>query len=65
MTLEDLGYNNELEKDRKLRGLDSFIIGRVMSKHRDRYIVRTESGEFDCELIGNLRFTVSDQSELP
>lgn len=65
MTLEDLGYNNELEDARKARGLDSFIIGRVILKHRDRFIVRTESKEYDCELVGNLRFTVSDQSELP
>ena len=65
MTLEDLGYNNELEDSRKIQGLDSFIIGRVILKHRDRYTVKTESSEFDCELIGNLRFTVTDKSELP
>jgi ribosome biogenesis GTPase len=65
MTLEDLGYNNELEDARKEQGLDSFVIGRVISKHRDHYIVRTEASEFDCELIGNLRYTITDKSELP
>ncbi|MEE4260926.1 MAG: ribosome small subunit-dependent GTPase A [Bacteroidales bacterium] len=65
MTLEELGYNNKLEDSRKAQGLESFIIGRVILKHRDRYIVRTESSEFDCELIGSLRFSVTDKGELP
>jgi ribosome biogenesis GTPase len=65
MTLEDLGYNSELEDYRKEQNLDSFGVGRVILEHRDRYTVKTESNEFDCELIGNLRFTVTDKNELP
>lgn len=65
MTLEDLGYNSELEDYRKELNLDSFGFGRVTLEHRDRYTVKTESNEFECELIGNLRFTVTDESELP
>lgn len=65
MTLEDLGYNNELDDSRKSKNLDSFGIGRVISAHRDRYTVKNDSGEFDCELIGSLRFTATDKSELP
>ncbi|MBL4708209.1 MAG: GTPase RsgA, partial [Flavobacteriales bacterium] len=65
MTLEDLGYNYELEDSRKEQNLDSFRIGRVILAHRDRYIVKTESNEFDCELIGNLRFTLTDKNDLP
>ncbi|MFY0654643.1 MAG: ribosome small subunit-dependent GTPase A [Cyclobacteriaceae bacterium] len=65
MTLEELGYNRELENYRKEQNLDSFEIGRVILEHRDRYTVKNESNEFDCELIGNLRFTVTDKSELP
>ena len=65
MTLEELGYNNKLEDSRKAQGLDSFIIGRIILKHKDRYIVKNEASEFNCELIGNLRFTVTDKSELP
>jgi ribosome biogenesis GTPase len=65
MTLEDLGYNNELEEYRKKQNLDSFDIGRVVLEHRDRYTVKTESNEFDCELIGNLRFTITNKNELP
>ena len=65
MTFEDLGYNSELEDYRKEQNLDSFGVGRVILEHRDRYTVKTESNEFDCELIGNLRFTVNDKNELP
>lgn len=65
MTLEDLGYKNELEKYRKEQELDSFGIGRVVTAHKDRYTVRTASAELECELIGNLRFTIEDKSELP
>jgi ribosome biogenesis GTPase len=65
MTLEDLGYNSDLEEYLKEQNLDCFGIGRVILAHRDRYTVRTESNEFDCELVGNLRFTVTDKSKLP
>lgn len=65
MTLKDLGYTNELEEYRKEHNLDAFDIGRVVLEHRDRYIVKTESNEFDCEPIGNLRYTVTNKNELP
>lgn len=65
MTLEDLGYRAELEKHRKENNLCSFDIGRVISEHKDRFIVRTETNEFDAELIGNLRFTAVSKHDLP
>ncbi len=65
MILEDLGYNSELEDYRKEQNLDSLGVGRVISEHKGRYTVKTESNEFDCELIGNLRFTVTNKNELP
>lgn len=65
MRLEDLGYSEEIGQYRKDQGLDSFGIGRVISEHKDRYAVKTEFNEFDCELIGNLRFTVKDKNQLP
>jgi len=65
MNLEDLGYNKELEGYRIEQNLNSFGIGRVILVHKDRYTVKTESNEFESELIGNLRFTVTNQNELP
>lgn len=65
MTLEDLGYNQELENFRKDQDLDSFDVGRVISEHKDRYTVKTDKKELDAELIGNLRYTSSNRKDLP
>ena len=65
MKLEDLGYNANLEKYRKEQNIDSFNVGRVISEHKERYIVKSEKGEFDAELIGNLRFTAEDRHDFP
>ncbi|MCZ4408238.1 ribosome small subunit-dependent GTPase A [Cryomorphaceae bacterium 1068] len=65
MTLEDLGYNSVFEESRKKQNLKSFGIGRVIKEHKERYTVKTESNKLDCELIGNLRFTVTDKNQLP
>lgn len=65
MNLEDLGHKTELEKYRKEQNLDCFAIGRVISEHKDRYIVKTKNTEYDSELIGNLRFTADSKNDLP
>ena len=65
MKLEDLGYNKNLEKFRMQQNLDSFAIGRVVLEHKDRYVVKTNTIEFDAELIGNLRFTAKSRHDLP
>ena len=39
MTLEDLGYNDKLEKLRNENDLKDFAIGRVISEHKERYIL--------------------------
>ena len=65
MTLEELGYREELEEYWKKHQLDPFNIGRVSQEHKERYLVSTGSSEFECELIGNLRFTAENKNELP
>lgn len=65
MTLEDLGYNTKLENYRKDNNLSSFEVGRVISEHKERYVVKTVSKEYDAEIIGNLRFTAQKRSDFP
>ena len=65
MTLEELGYNEDLSRYRQEQNLQSFEIGRVIAEHRERYIVLTEKGELEAEIIGNLRFSASDKSGFP
>ena len=65
MTLEDLGYNLELKNYRKDQNLDSFGVARVISEHKERYIVKTIEKEYDGEIIGNLRFSAQNRSDFP
>ena len=65
MTLEDLGYNLELENYRKDQNLYSFGVGRVISEHKERYVVKTTEKEYDGEIIGNLRFSAHNRSDFP
>lgn len=65
MSIEDLGYNSDLERYRKELNLDSFEIGRVISEHKDRYVVKTIDTEYDAELTGNIRFTAESKYDFP
>lgn len=65
MKLSDLGYTTALENYRKEQGLDSFDVGRVISEHKERYIVKTVDNEFEAEIVGNLRFSAKDRSHFP
>lgn len=61
MTLNDLGYNCDLNKFVK----EGFSPGRVMQEHKERYIVSTGEEEYECEVTGNLRFTASSRADFP
>jgi len=65
MKLEELGYNDKLEKLRIENNLKNFEIGRVISEHKERYVVKTEQGEFDAEITGNLRFSSKSREDFP
>lgn len=65
MNLEELGYNDQLEKLRIANNLKDFEIGRVISEHKERYLVKTEHGEFDAEITGNLRFSSKSREDFP
>ncbi|KOH42619.1 ribosome small subunit-dependent GTPase A [Sunxiuqinia dokdonensis] len=65
MTLEDLGYSVDLESYRKEQGLASLGIGRVISEHKERYVVKTADHEYDAEIIGSLRFLAQQRSDFP
>ena len=65
MNLNDLGYNSTLEDYRKEYNLQQFDVGRVISEHKERYIVKTTEKEYDAEIIGNLRYTANERSDFP
>jgi ribosome biogenesis GTPase len=65
MILENLGYNNKLEKFRIDNNLNNFEIGRVIAEHKERYIIKTTKGEFEAEITGNMRFSAKSREDFP
>lgn len=65
MKLEALGYNETHEKFRIENKLDAFEVARVVAEHKERYVVRTEAGECDAEVTGNLRFSARSREDFP
>jgi len=65
MNLEELGYNNHFEKFRVENNLKSFETGRIISEHKERYIVKTATAEYEAEITGNLRFTAKSREDFP
>lgn len=65
MKLEDLGYNDKLRKLRVENNLSDFEIGRVIAEHKERYIVKTENGEYEAEITGNLRYSAKSRIDFP
>lgn len=65
MKLTELGYTKEFETHRTEQGLDSFEVGRVISEHKERYVIKNEKGEFEGEIIGNLRYSSTSRADFP
>jgi ribosome biogenesis GTPase len=65
MRLEDLGYNENLEKFRIEQNMGSYDVGRVIAEHKERYIAKTDKAEFEAEITGNLRFTAKGREDFP
>ena len=65
MKLEDLGYSEHWEECRNEMELASFDMGRVSSEHKERYTVMTGKGQFEAEIVGNLRFSATTRADFP
>lgn len=65
MKLEEFGYTVYLEKSGFGNNLPGFEMGRIVSEHKERYIVRTGKGESEAEITGNLRFSAKSREDFP
>jgi ribosome biogenesis GTPase len=65
MNLEEFGYNDKIQKLRVEHNLTEFEIGRVIAEHKERYVVKTEKGEFEAEITGSLRFSAKSRVDFP
>lgn len=63
--MENLGYNETIEKLRIENNLEDFEIGRVIAEHKERYIVKSKTGEFEAEITGNLRYSAKSREDFP
>jgi ribosome biogenesis GTPase / thiamine phosphate phosphatase len=61
----DLGYTPILEKYRIENNLQSFETGRVIAEHKERYTVKTENGDIEAEITGNMRFSAQSRADFP
>jgi ribosome biogenesis GTPase / thiamine phosphate phosphatase len=65
MILAELGYNTSFDEFVKENNLVEFEIGRIITEHKERYIVKTEKGEYEAEITGNMRFTAQNREDFP
>lgn len=65
MQLKDIGFNSKLEKFSAANNLPESQIGRVIAEHKERYIVKTTTGEFESEITGNMRFSAKSREDFP
>lgn len=65
MKLEDLGYHEALGKYRLDQHLVSHAIGRIISEHKERYIIKTVDQELEAEVIGHMRFSAQTRHDFP
>ncbi len=65
LNLEDLGFNSTLAQYQEEEKYKNFGIGRVISEHKGRYIVKTDKGELDAQLLGSLRFSATSKADFP
>ena len=61
----DLGFDDKLKDHKEKNGLNGFSVGRVSLVHKERYVVLNDKGEFDCELIGKLRYATQNKEDFP
>jgi len=65
MKSEDFGYNEQFEQFRVENKLDGFVIGRIISEHKERYIVKSVDCVFEAEITGNMRFGAKSREDFP
>lgn len=65
ITLKQLGFTPKLEEIRIQHQLDGFEIGRIVTEHKERYVVSTSTGELEAEITGNMRFTAQSREDYP
>jgi len=65
MTLQDLGFTDDLIAFLNDNNLSDISVGRVTQEHRERYVVSDGSKEYAAEITGNIRFSANSRIDFP
>ena len=63
--LSKLGYDSSLDDILAENGWQDFVVARVITEHKERYVVQSAGGIYDAEITGNLRFTAASREDFP
>ncbi|MCW3787512.1 ribosome small subunit-dependent GTPase A [Plebeiibacterium sediminum] len=63
--LYQLGFTSFFEEQLKENNDLGLDIARITSEHKERYTVKSEYGESEGEVIGNLRFAAESRADFP
>lgn len=61
----NLGYSEEMETCRITNGYGEFRVGRVVLEHKERYILKNTEGEYDAEILGQMRYRAESRADFP
>ena len=64
-TIEDLGYSDFFESNRKKLKLDSFSVARVVVEYKGAYKVKNMSGEYLAKITGKQMFNATSREDYP
>jgi ribosome biogenesis GTPase len=65
MKIEDLGWGEFFESNRKNLGLDSFEVARVIAEHRGAYKIKNANGEYLAKVTGKQMFNANSREDYP
>jgi ribosome biogenesis GTPase len=65
LTLEDLGYGEYFESERKKLGFSKYPVARVIAEYREAYRISSENGEFLARITGKQMFLATKREDYP
>ncbi len=63
--LKSLGWNSFFEENSKSLKEKGFSFARIITEHKERYIIATEIGELQAEVTGKLLYSSENPADLP
>ncbi|OGG02428.1 ribosome small subunit-dependent GTPase A [Candidatus Gottesmanbacteria bacterium RBG_16_52_11] len=65
LTLENLGYGEYFESERKKLGFSKYPVARVIAEYREAYWIRSANGEFLARITGKQMFIATKREDYP